>query len=1415
MTILWSLSIFLTVWLISNALVDELDLDKDLQDGDKDFLFDSFPENFVWAVATAAYQIEGAWNEDGKGLSIWDVFTSEAGRVDNGDTGQIACDSYHKYKEDVQLLKKIGVTHYRFSIAWTRLLPDGTTKTVNRLGINYYHRLIAELKANGIEPMVTIYHWDLPQALELKGGWLNEETVNYFRNYADLCFKEFGSEVKFWITLNEPWVVSNYGYGVDQMAPGRWGPGTNVYTVSHNLIKAHVAAYKLYNSTYRSQSPAGQIGITLSIANDTPKNKSNPDDVQAAERGRQFQFGWFASPILLSGDYPAIMKSQIANKSSKLGQPSRLPTFSAEEIINNKGTADFVGVNYYTSMYATSAELPHDPPSYENDMDVKRDIDPSWVGSGSSWLFSVPVGFREILNWIKNEYNNVPVYITENGVSDRNGTLRDTHRVTYYRQHINQLLKAIKLDGCDVRGYTAWSLMDNFEWARGNSERFGFYHVDFNDPNRTRTPKASAQFYANLIKDNGFRKGYSGKGGQSTGIAYEEDDFKVFYDQFPDDFVWSTATSAYQIEGAWNADGKGLSIWDTWAHAGKILNNATGDVTCNSYHNYREDVKLVKNLGVNYYHFSISWSRVMADGTPKTINEAGIHYYNNVIDELLANNVQPMITLYVWDLPQALEDKGGWLNSSIQDDFVEYSRLCFQSFGDRVKKWITFNEPPIIAIAGYGDGDMAPGHKDPSTGAYISGHNIILAHSKAFRLYQQNFKESQKGEVGIIINLDWPEPLDPLNIDDIEASERSINFYGGWFAHPIFINGDYPEVMNQRVADKSKAQGLSKSRLPALTDEEKLIVNRSADFFGLNFYSAVYVANDPQPPSNPPDYYNDQDIRSESNPNWIGSGSSWLKVTPFGIRKILNWIKYNYNNIPVYITENGISDRNGTLHDWHRIHYYRLYLSEVLKALKLDGCNVKGYTAWSLMDNLEWNQGFNEKFGLYYVNFSDPNLSRIPKASAEFYKTLIADNGFKHGYTQPGGWGTSVELTDNFLYGKFPDSFSWGMATASYQIEGGWNEDGKGESIWDRHSHTPGKVANGDTADVTCDSYHKLDDDIQILKDLGVTHYRFSISWSRVMADGMPPFNPAGVDYYNRLINKLTDIGITPMVTLYHWDLPQALQDKGGWLNPNITNWFKDYADLCFNQYGSKVKKWITFNEPWVFTIAGYGRGNDPPGQTDMRNGPYRAGHNVLKAHAAAYHLYYDKFKATQQGEVGIALNSDWFEPHDPANPKDIEASERRLQFWMGWYGHPIFVNGDYPDVMKEYVLNASLEEGLQTSRLPSFTPEEKQKIKGTADFLGINHYTSTLVYEGVGNDPGYYNDQRVLESKDPSWLTSYWPYSYINPNGIRKILNWMRKEYGNVTIYITENGAGDNNGTLEDNHRILYLQSYINNVLK
>ncbi|XP_070205868.1 lactase/phlorizin hydrolase-like isoform X2 [Littorina saxatilis] len=1206
------------------------------------------------------------------------------------------------------------------------------------------------------------------------------------------------------------------GYGLGTRAPARHGPGAKVYTAAHTIIRAHSKAYRAYVDTYRA-SQGGEVGITLNLGWGYPATDS-PDDVAAQNRDLQFSFGWFAHPIFLNGDYPDVMKVKVNAKSSAINlTSSRLPEFTAAEKLANQGAADFLGMNYYTSHYTTTRVNPPDPPSYATDPDIRTWQDPSWPTTGSSWLRPYPKGMRSALNWLKTQYNNVTVYITENGVSDRNSTLRDTFRSDYMRDHIDEVLKAIRLDGCNVKGYTSWSLMDNFEWARGYSEKFGLHWVNLTDPARPRVPKASSRFYTSLIKDNGFLPGYPARGGQPTGKVGMEDDFQVLYDKFPDDFVWATATSAYQVEGGWNEDGKGPSIWDTWTHNGRAHDNATGDVACDSYHKYKDDVSIMANMKVTHYRFSLSWSRLMPDGTRASANDSGVDYYNNLINELLNNSIQPMVTLYHWDLPQALQDKyGGFLNETIQDDFVDFARFCFDKFGDRVKLWITFNEPPIITILGYGQAAFAPGHNDLARGQYIAGKNLIMAHARTYRMYKTEFAATQKGEVGITINYGWSEPLDPLNPADVEAAERSINFYGGWFGHPILVNGDYPDVMKWQVGNRSLEQGLTESRLPAFTDQEKLTIKGTTDFLGSNFYSAGLTSDDPQPAANPPNYYNDQETRGSTDPKWIGSGSDWLHVTPFGIRKMMNWFKYNYNNIPVYVTENGISDRNGTLYDDHRIHYYRLYISELLKAIKLDGCNVRGYTAWSLMDNFEWNAGYSEKFGLHYVNFTDPTRTRVPKASAVWFKSLIADHGFKHGYTQPGGWGSAPELTNDFYYGTFPKDFVWAAATAAYQVEGGWNADGKGESNWDAFTHAGGHIDNGDTGDVACDSYHNYMEDVRMLEDLGVTNYRFSISWSRVLPDGtLGSKNAAGVQYYHNLLDALIAAGIQPMVTLYHWDLPNTLQTAGGWLNESIVPLYLDYADFCFHEYGDKVASWITFNEPWVFSVMGYGTGEMAPGGHDLATDPYTSAHTVLLAHAEAYHRYNDTYRPTQKGQIGITLNCDWAEPMDPVKADDIRASDVALHTFLGWFAHPVYVNGDYPEVMKQQVAAASAQEGRRTSRLPQFTQTQKDRIAHTSDFFGLNHYTTNLVTPSDATGPSYFNDRHISESKDPSWIKSGSSWLRVVPWGIRKMVNWVRRQYGEIPIFITENGVSDRNASLNDEHRVYMYRSYLNELLK
>ncbi|CAH1801973.1 unnamed protein product [Owenia fusiformis] len=476
-------------------------------------------------------------------------------------------------------------------------------------------------------------------------------------------------------------------------------------------------------------------------------------------------------------------------------------------------------------------------------------------------------------------------------------------------------------------------------------------------------------------------------------------DGKFLYGKFPDDFIWSSATSSYQIEGAWDVDGKGESIWDRFVHtSGKVYNNDTGDVACESYYNYKTDVQLLKELGVSHYRFSVSWPRVLPNGTINDINEKGITYYNNLIDELLANDIKPMLTLYHWDLPQKLEDHGGWLNETTNDHFNDYARLCFQRFGDRVSLWITFNEPWIIVRHGYGYGIFAPGYSDaPGTKTYIAGHNLLKAHAKAWHTYDDEFRATQKGTIGITLNTGWSEPRNASIPSDVEAAERAMQFDFGWFAHPIYY-GDYPDVMKWQVGNKSEAQNLTESRLPKFTPAEIESIKGTSDFMGLNFYGAGLTFNDDNNPVGPPGYDNDKATAGAIDPAWPVSGSDWLKVTPFGMRSVLNWIYTTYPNPPIYVTENGVSDRpsskeNG-ISDEARTFYYRHYIDEMLKAIKLDGVNVVGYTAWSLMDNFEWASGYRERFGLHWVDYDSPNKTRTAKDSAKAYSKIIADNGF-------------------------------------------------------------------------------------------------------------------------------------------------------------------------------------------------------------------------------------------------------------------------------------------------------------------------------------------------------------------------------------------------------------------------------------
>ncbi len=453
-----------------------------------------FPKDFVWGSATSSYQIEGAWNVDGRGPSIWDAFCQIPGKVLDNDTGNIACDHYNKMKEDVALMKAMGLKAYRFSISWSRILPQGR-REVNEKGIQFYSDLIDELLANDIEPWITLYHWDLPLALQLEmDGWLNKDIADVFTDYANLCFERFGNRVKNWITFNEAWVVAILGYGQGVFAPGRIS-NSEPYLAGHHILIAHAKTVKSYRENFQPKQK-GKIGITNNCDWREPLTDSK-EDKEAAERALEFFIAWFTDPIYF-GHYPQCMVE-------RLGE--RLPEFTEEEKQMLVGSTDFFGLNHYTTMMASEAKEIEQGSVYGNgglseDQDVNLSLDPTWELTEMKWAV-VPWGCRKLLEWISERYDYPDIVITENGCAydDKliNGEVNDSKRIEFFEGYLQECSKAIN-NGVKLSGYFIWSFMDNFEWASGYSKRFGVHYVNFDT--LERTPKASAKWLTKFIGNN-------------------------------------------------------------------------------------------------------------------------------------------------------------------------------------------------------------------------------------------------------------------------------------------------------------------------------------------------------------------------------------------------------------------------------------------------------------------------------------------------------------------------------------------------------------------------------------------------------------------------------------------------------------------------------------------------------------------------------------------------------------------------------------------------------------------------------------------------------------------------------------------------------------------------------------------------
>ncbi|KAL6966359.1 beta-glucosidase [Sarracenia purpurea var. burkii] len=497
---------------------------------------------------------------------------------------------------------------------------------------------------------------------------------------------------------------------------------------------------------------------------------------------------------------------------------------------------------------------------------------------------------------------------------------------------------------------------------------------------------------------------------------------------FPPGFIFGTSSASYQYEGG--VMDRGKNIWDvfTTVQKHKIKDKSDGTVADMSYYMYEEDVKCMKAMGVDAYRFSISWSRIFPDGKRcNGINDKGVKYYNDLINMLLQNGVKPFVTLFHFDVPQALEHSyKGFLSHEIVQDFCDFADFCFDKFGDRVKHWITLNEPWSFSYCGYALGIQAPGrctpgqskclingsiplmphrtfisdeiHKiieegDSGTEPYIVTHNQLLAHAATVKRYKDKYQSVQRGTIGITLVSIWAIPYSESK-DDREATQRQLDFMFGWFMDPL-TSGQYPDSMKRLVGH----------RLPRFTPEESKMLIGSFDFLGLNYYTTYYVKNDPIVNGGKPSYVTDPHAKTtpyDKNGVPIGpqAGSEWLYVYPKGIWDLLLYTKNKYNNPLIYITENGVDEANDptktieeACEDPNRIYYHAHHLDYVKKAIK-DGVKVKGYFAWSLLDNFEWSEGYTVRFGFHYLAYFPRDkamklLPRYPKKSAKWFTNFL------------------------------------------------------------------------------------------------------------------------------------------------------------------------------------------------------------------------------------------------------------------------------------------------------------------------------------------------------------------------------------------------------------------------------------------
>ncbi|XP_067314220.1 beta-klotho [Pseudorasbora parva] len=881
----------------------------------------TFPSGFLWGVGTSAFPNEGSWDADGKGESVWDRFTHHS------RTDKTASDSYVQWEEDLKSVQYLGVKFYAFSLSWPRLFPDGdTTANPNLAGVEHYRRLISRLKELQVEPVVTLFHWDLPQVLqERSGGWLNQSMVDVFANYAAFCFETFGAEVRFWLTMHNPFLLAVQGYGTGAHAPGVTGDHADPFIAAHNLIRAHAEAWHIYNKTFRPHQ-GGKVSITLGSHWVEPlQGQASPANVELCQKSMEAVIGWFAEPIFGNGDYP---------ESLKASNRGVIPEFTPQERLSVKGTADFFSLGFGPETLR--------------------------VGRGlARFGQTVTPDLRSILVWVRLTYGDPQVLVAESGwFSDASVGVEDTVAIYLMKKFIMQVMQAVSVDGVSVFGYTAWSLVDGFEWNHGYGIRRGLFYIDFSQPERHRLPKTSAHFYRRLVRDNGFPA--------DSNLNIEG--------RFPCDFQFGVSESVLQVHlhpfspqftdphlYRWNYSGDSALKPVT----GILLN--TRPAQCTDFLYIQRHLFLLGVTGSSHYRFTLDWTQLMPSGDPSSVDAEKVRFYRCVLSELVRKGIEPVVTLYhpsyrspSLGLPEPLHVSGGWRNDTTVEAFVQYALFCYQEFGSLVPTWITINEPNRLTEAYSGTAE------DRRTVA----RHLLLAHAKAWRVYDTRFRRTKGVAVSFALHADWVEPANPFLESHGAAQQHFLLFELARFLDPLF-----------------EGRSSGPSALIGFTDDEREELKGALDFVALNHFTTRLVLPLHQPSQrnpNPPKPPNqDHGCRLMTDPTWPSSHMGQA-IVPWGLRRMLSWVKDRYGDgLPIIITASGVDDPQPH-NDQLRQRYIRNYLQEALKARELDAVNLRGFYIWKLQDHHDL------QFGL----FSSAAHHSRPKASVSHYRDIISHRGF-------------------------------------------------------------------------------------------------------------------------------------------------------------------------------------------------------------------------------------------------------------------------------------------------------------------------------------------------------------------------------------------------------------------------------------